>query len=527
MPRVISITGTLVAMLVAAPGAVGQVTSSQDTAKSPWPAATRGPTFGDGVSADSSFIRQAIRGNYTEVALGRLAGSRASNSEVKDFAERMVEDHNSLNKEWIDLAQDNDMKVAVEFGESGQQAVDRLEKLSGTAFDQAYMAEMIREHEQDLAGFQQMANAARSSEVRQLASSGASTIRVHLASAQQVGSRVGVSSTAGRAGGVPTPVPAPSSDDRTRRTTTDDRTNAENPDNRTNNERAALGGADRTFVDNVLSDHLMHIRLAKRAERESERDAIRGLAGRIDKDFTSWSERWERFADRREAEVNSHLTRHNREKLERLEKASDRNEFDRAYADIVADHLESMVQDYRDTRQKTQTTEIRRMIDDELPVIRDLLSHAQRLHSQVDSDGTLRAKDRAFIQNVLQDHLMHVRLAELAQREARGERIRQLAELMEEEFDEWQERWEALAEQYDVPVTGHLDPLHEQKVDRLKQVSRGDVDRTYTAIVTEHLESVVPYFEKEGKAVRPAAVGRLVDEELPVLRQILRGFRGL
>ena len=390
MLRVMPITGTLVAMLVAAPGAVGQVTSSPDTAKSPWPTVNRGTTFGGGVSADSSFIRQAIRGNYTEVALGRLADSRASNSEVKDFGERMVEDHNSMNKEWIDLAQDNDMKVAVEFGESGQQAVDRLEKLSGTAFDQAYMSEMIREHEQDLAAFQQMANSASSSEVRQLASSGASTIRQHLASAQQVGSRVGVSSTAGRAGGVPTPVPAPSPDDRARRTTTDDRTNDENRDNRNDNERAALGGADRAFVDNVLSDHLMHIRLAQRAERDSERDAIRGLAERIDKDFTKWSERWERFADRHEAEVNSHLTRHNREKLERLEKASDRNDFDRAYADVVADHLELMAQDFRDARQKTQTPELRRLIDDELPVIRDLLTRAR----QVDAKESQRDQDK-------------------------------------------------------------------------------------------------------------------------------------
>ena len=124
------------------------------------------------------------------------------------------------------------------------------------------------------------------------------------------------------------------------------------------------------------------------------REEVDGLmamfAERIDKDFTKWSERWERFADRREAEVNSHLTRHNREKLQRLEKASDRNEFDRAYADVVADHLELMAQDFRDTRQKTQTPEIRRLIDDELPLIRDLLTRAR----QVDAKESQREKDK-------------------------------------------------------------------------------------------------------------------------------------
>jgi putative membrane protein len=374
MPRVMPITGALVALLATAPGAFAQVTSSPDTGpKSPWPTVNQTPTFGHGVSADSVFIRQAIRGNYTEVALGRVAGSRASSSEVKDFAERMVSDHNSMNKEWVDLAEDNDMKVTIDSGKSGQQTIDRLEDLSGSAFDQAYMSEAIRKHEQDLAAFQRMGSSARSDEVRELAKSGVSTIREHLALAQQVGSRVGVSSTAGRVGGVPSPAPAPS-DDRTRRTTSND------------NERPPLGTADRNFVDNALSDHLVHLRLANRAQRESENDAVRELADRIEKDFTKWSKRWEGFADRRDADLTPHLERFDRSKFERLEKASNRETFDRAYTDVVAHHLEVMAEDFRDAGRKTETPAIRRLAEEELPVIRDLLSRAQRLHSQVDTD---------------------------------------------------------------------------------------------------------------------------------------------
>ena len=339
-----------------------------------------------GVSSDSSFIRQTIRGNYTEVALARLAGSRATNAGVKDFAERMVSDHNDMNKEWVDLAQDNDMKVTVEFGPAGQQAMDRLEGLSGAAFDQAYMSEMIREHEQDLAAFQRMTNSARSSEVRQLSSTGASTVREHLTSAQQVGSQVGVSSTAGRVGGVPTPVPTTTTDDRTRRTTTNDG-NTENPDNHNdnNNESASLGAADRAFVDNVLRDHLMHIRLAKQAQHQRS-DEVKDLAERVEKEFTKWSERWENFADKRDAEVSSKLQPHNKEKLDRLNKAKDRKEFDRAYADLVADHLELMVQDFQAAGERTQTPAVQRLAKDELPVIRDLHSRAQRLDREEGSD---------------------------------------------------------------------------------------------------------------------------------------------
>ena len=190
MLRVMPITGALAAMLAAAPGARAQVTSSQDTARSPWPTVGRDPTFGGSALADSAFIRQAIRGNYTEVALGRLAESRAADSDVKDFAERMVSDHNSMNqavgrpraeqrhegRPWTSVPRGSSRSI-------GSRASP------APPFDQAYMSEMIREHEQDLAAFERMATSARSPEVRQLASSGASTVREHLALAQQVGSR--------------------------------------------------------------------------------------------------------------------------------------------------------------------------------------------------------------------------------------------------------------------------------------------------------------------------------------------------
>jgi putative membrane protein len=347
MSKVSSLTHALTAvMLAVAPGAAAQVTSSRDTS----------------AVVDSAYIRQAIRGNYLEVALGRLAESRAEDSSVKDFAERMVSNHNDMNKEWIDLAQDNDMKVTVDFGPEGKQTIDRFEDLSGTRFDQAYMSEMIKDHEENLFTFQRLARWAGSAEVRQLASTGALTLQEHLALARQVGSRVGVSSTAGRAGGVP-PAPTPSDSDRTRRT------------------------------------------------------------------------------------------------------------------------------------------------------------------NEPGDGGTLSEVDRAFVQNVLQDHLMHVQLAQRARRDARSDETRQLAENMENEFEQWQERWANVAEGYGVKPPSHLGPDHRKKVERLEGASKGNVDRTYTEIVADHLESVVPYFEKEGQAVRSAAVRGLVNEELPVIRQIVAGVR--
>lgn len=342
MSRVMTVTSALAAaMLAPAAGAVAQVTSSRDTS----------------VLVDSAYIRQAISGNYLEVALGRIAESRAQDSSVKEFARRMIADHNSMNQQWTSLARKSRMAVTVDFGPGGKQTIDRFEDLSGTAFDQAYMTEMIGDHEEDLSTFQRLARSAGSAEVRQLASSGVPTLREHLALAQQVGSRVGVSTTAGRV-----PAPAPSDDG--------------------GEDREKLRGEDRAFVQNVLQDHLMHVQLAELAQREASSDEARRLAEHMEDEFKQWQKRWEELALRYEVKPPSHLGPLHRQKVERLDGASQRN-VDRTYTEIVADHLESVVPYFEKEGQAVQAAPVRRLVNEELPVIRQVVAGVRGLQGQI------------------------------------------------------------------------------------------------------------------------------------------------
>lgn len=372
MSSVMRITGVLAGVVMAAAPASAQVTSGREPDASPWPTVRRDTTFES--AADTSFIRQAIRGHYTEVGLGRVAESRADNDAVEDFAERMVSDHNDLNEEWSEVAREHDMSVAPDFGEEGRQAIDRLEDLEGAEFDQAYMNEMIRRHEQDLAAFQRMAASARSSEVRRLADNGATSIREHLALARQVGGQVGVSSTAGRAGDVFVPT--------TDRATRDERDARDRDDRK---DRGALRAKDRAFVQNVLQDHLMHLRLAERARREARSDETRRLAQRMEDDFERWQERWEDVADRYDVKAPRNLGPLHRQKVDRLERAS-KGDVDRTYAAIVADHLASVVPYFRKEGQAVESAAVRRLVDDELPMIREHLERARRLEGRANRD---------------------------------------------------------------------------------------------------------------------------------------------
>lgn len=358
MHSVMPLTRAFAAIVLLVPAAEAQVTSS----------------------ADTTFIRQAVQGNLTEVALGRLADSRADADAVEEFAKRMIADHNAMNQEWSDLGRDNDMRFSVEFGESGKEVIGRLEDLEDQAFDQEYMAEMIRHHEQNLAAFQRAASTASSPDVRRLAATGASTIREHLALAREVGSRVGVSTTAGRAGGFPVPAPSSADTDRTRRSTSDTF-----PVGAADNRRKGdLRREDRAFIEGALSDHLMHIALARKARGEAKDRETRELAARIEKELSRWAKRWQGFADRREASVQFQLQQHNREKVQRLENASGRKNFDAVYAEIVADHLEMMVDDFRSERREKQPAAVGRLAKEELPLLRELQKRAERIEDRLD-----------------------------------------------------------------------------------------------------------------------------------------------
>jgi putative membrane protein len=378
MPRVTPITCALVTAMVAlAPGAVAQ----QDSA---WWLPKQARTLPNGSTTasaqDTTFIRQVIGGNFTEVALARLAESRAESSDVKDFAGKMITDHDAMNDQWSTLANNFRMRIIPTLDESGKNLTDRLGKLKGSEFDQAYMSEMIQEHEQALAVFQQIRTSASDPRIRDLAVSSATTVSQHLSLARDVGSRVGIATTAGRVGGVPYPVPAKPGNVRRPSGAAPNGANERNERN-----LPPLKAEDRRFVSNVLGDHLLHVRLARIAERNAQRSETRQFAQKIETEFTHWANRWENFADRRDANVTSRLEQQDRNKIERLRDAKEKN-FDRAYTHIVAKHLETMLDDFRKERWDERPDPAGRVAQQEIPVLRDLLQQARTLERHADNN---------------------------------------------------------------------------------------------------------------------------------------------
>ena len=137
-------------------------------------------------TADKMFVRKAAQGGLAEVELGKLAAEKASNPEVKKFAQKMVDDHSKANDQLKQVASQEGLQLPTTLDAKDKAIKDRLSKLSGASFDKAYMSDMVKDHKADVADFTRESRAGKDQAVKQFASSTLPTLKSHLEQAEQL-----------------------------------------------------------------------------------------------------------------------------------------------------------------------------------------------------------------------------------------------------------------------------------------------------------------------------------------------------
>ncbi len=143
---------------------------------------------------DKKFVSGALEGGMAEVALGKLALEKSSNPEVKQFAQRMVDDHTKLGDEMKPIAEQIGVKVPTGLSKKDQATEAKLSALSGQQFDKAYIETMVKDHKKDYSEFQSEAKSAVIPSVKQAAASGEPVIKSHLDSIEQIAKSTTVAS---------------------------------------------------------------------------------------------------------------------------------------------------------------------------------------------------------------------------------------------------------------------------------------------------------------------------------------------
>jgi putative membrane protein len=134
--------------------------------------------------ADESFVKNEASGGMAEVELGKLAAEKATNPDVKAFAERMVSDHGKANGELTQLATSKNITLPTAPDAKEKATHDRLAKLSGPAFDRAYMNMMLADHKKAVAAFKRESANGKDPDVKAFAAKTLPTLQEHLTMAQ-------------------------------------------------------------------------------------------------------------------------------------------------------------------------------------------------------------------------------------------------------------------------------------------------------------------------------------------------------
>jgi putative membrane protein len=135
---------------------------------------------------DKMFVTKAMQGSMAEVQLGQLTLQKSNNEQVKQFAQRMIDDHTKLNDQMKPVAQQIGVTVPNQVSKNDRKTLAKLQGLSGSAYDQAYINDMVKDHKQDLNDFQMEASSGQDQTVKDAATQGSKVIAQHLQMAQQL-----------------------------------------------------------------------------------------------------------------------------------------------------------------------------------------------------------------------------------------------------------------------------------------------------------------------------------------------------
>jgi putative membrane protein len=134
----------------------------------------------------AAFLREAIQGNYSEVALGRMVQSRASSPDVRRFGAMLIRDHGASLAQAQQIARRLHLRIPARLSPDARAEQRKLQRLRGRDFDRELRRFSIDEHRKDIAAFRAQAHSGDRATSR-YAAANVPVMQHHLAAAQGLG----------------------------------------------------------------------------------------------------------------------------------------------------------------------------------------------------------------------------------------------------------------------------------------------------------------------------------------------------
>jgi putative membrane protein len=145
---------------------------------------------------DAQIAHIAYTAGVIDIAAGKQAIEKASNKDVKAFAQDMVRDHEAVNKQALDLVkklkvtpEDNDTSKTL--SKQATEKLAELAKLKGAEYDKAYVANEVAYHKAVNGALEtQLIPSASNTELKSLLQTGLKIFQGHQQHAEQVAAKL-------------------------------------------------------------------------------------------------------------------------------------------------------------------------------------------------------------------------------------------------------------------------------------------------------------------------------------------------
>ncbi len=135
---------------------------------------------GTAVMGDKMFVKKAISGNFNEIDASKMALQKSQNDQVKQFAQKMIDDHQKMLDDLHALAGQENIKYKDEPTSEGKKMAAKLNGLSGADFDKAYVNGMVKDHKEDVRDFNAEVNTGKDQPTKDAAQKSLPVIQDHL-----------------------------------------------------------------------------------------------------------------------------------------------------------------------------------------------------------------------------------------------------------------------------------------------------------------------------------------------------------
>jgi putative membrane protein len=137
----------------------------------------------------SEFVRKVAASNQFEIQSSQLAAQKATNPQVKELAQMLVQDHTAAGDKLKSVVQGDDklkMPKETKLDAKHESTMKKLQSASGAEFERLYLDTMLKGHQESVARYKGYASSGDNAQLKQFAEETLPVIEKHLEQIQRM-----------------------------------------------------------------------------------------------------------------------------------------------------------------------------------------------------------------------------------------------------------------------------------------------------------------------------------------------------